>query len=317
MTETYLPPGVRGRRPLADRPPGRPPRARPGSGDVGAARPIGPAATSHGRTSGTSWSAAARSRPRPCCSAPGCAARIGRTLAVHPTVKLAARFDEAAQRRPTTWRCTRSRSSLPTCRSADRRRAGTGGAGPERRLGRCSVRRSRSGATWPCTTPRSRARAAARVLAVPGLRDPLVTYRLTRRDRAVARAGPGPAGAGDARSPGRRPCTRRTAAPRSSPRVGIWRRCRARSRVGEGERDDRSPVLDRAVGWSPLALGHRQLRPRQRHQERLRQRRVAAPRRPRRQPAGVGHGGRDPQRPPVPRTAPDRRPKGTHRTSRS
>ena len=46
--------------------------------------------------------------------------RIGRTLAVHPTVKLAARFAEPSTC-PTTCRCTRSRSSPPTCPSAARR----------------------------------------------------------------------------------------------------------------------------------------------------------------------------------------------------
>ena len=38
------------------------------------------------------------SRPRPCSSGRVCAGAIGRTLAVHPTVKLAARFPDADQR---------------------------------------------------------------------------------------------------------------------------------------------------------------------------------------------------------------------------
>ena len=57
--------------------------------------------TSHRRparprsTSATSSSAAGPSRRRRCCSAPGCAATSAASLAVHPTVKLAARFDDA------------------------------------------------------------------------------------------------------------------------------------------------------------------------------------------------------------------------------
>ena len=85
---------------------------------------------------------------------------------------------------PTTSPCTRSRSSPPTCRSAARRpdpglvalalsdswdrfRLGHRGLAPAGRVLRGDHQR----------------RARAGSCAVPGLRDPLVTYRLTRRDR--------------------------------------------------------------------------------------------------------------------------------------
>ena len=65
-----------------------------------------------------------------------------------------------------------------------------------------------------------------------------------------------------------------------------------------GQRDDRAPVLDGAVRRG-TSLGRRQLRARPRHDQRPRQRRLAAARRPRRQPAGLGDGHRHPQRPPL------------------
>ena len=70
-------------------------------------------------TSRTSSSAAARSRRPALLQRSGLRRHIGATLAVHPTVKLAARFDEPVNV-PTTCPSTRSRSSPPTCRSAVR-----------------------------------------------------------------------------------------------------------------------------------------------------------------------------------------------------
>ena len=93
MTRTYLPRASRGRRADAVRPPRRPARRR--------RRPCVPRRAHRDRTarrsrstSSTSSCAAARSRRRPCCSARVIAGWIGRSLAVHPTVKLAARFDD-------------------------------------------------------------------------------------------------------------------------------------------------------------------------------------------------------------------------------
>ncbi len=66
------------------------------------------------------------------------------------------------------------------------------------------------------------------VHAVPRLRDPLVTYRLTRRDRAAARSRARPAGAGHARSGRDR---RVPVVPRCPDRpldAPTWRRCRRR-----------------------------------------------------------------------------------------
>src|SRR5262249_10849394 len=64
------------------------------------------------------------------------------------------------------------------------------------------------------------------------------------------------------------------------------------------QRDDRAPVFDGPDGRGPLACGRRQLRARARIGERVRQRRIAAPRRAGCQSSGGDHGERRPQRPP-------------------
>ncbi len=104
---------------------------------------------------------------------------------MHPTVKLAARFDEAVNvsadvpvhqvkefSPDLSFGGSASQPGLValalTDNWADMRRGGHGVAGDRRR-----------------TTPRSPARAVVACAALPGMRDPLVTYRLTRRDRAL------------------------------------------------------------------------------------------------------------------------------------
>ena len=62
------------------------------AGPIRAAITLPDGRAGHGRLRPTSSCAAGPSRPRRCCSAPGLRRNIGRTLAVHPTVKLAARF---------------------------------------------------------------------------------------------------------------------------------------------------------------------------------------------------------------------------------
>ena len=103
---------------------------------------------------------------------------------MHPTVKLTAHFPDALNV-PTTSPCTRSRSSPPTCRSAARR-PGPGLAALALsdswdRFGPAIEDWRRLAVYYAAIT--SEGRGAVR--AVPGLRDPLVTYRLTRRDRAL------------------------------------------------------------------------------------------------------------------------------------
>ena len=109
---------------------------------------------------------------------------IGRTLAVHPTVKLAARFGDEVNV-PDDVPVHQVKEFAPDL--------SFGGSASSPALVALalsddwdrSARRSPNGAARPSTTRRSRARARGRVRAVPGWRDPLVTYRLTRRDRAL------------------------------------------------------------------------------------------------------------------------------------
>ena len=106
MTETYLPRADSRRRPAADRPPGRPARARRRPGRPGRRsrrRTVGRARS----TSPTSFVCGGAIQTPALLQRSGLRRHIGRSLAVHPTVKLAARFDDAGQRRPTTCRCTR------------------------------------------------------------------------------------------------------------------------------------------------------------------------------------------------------------------
>ena len=136
--------------------------------------------------------------------------------------------------------------------------------------------------------------------AVPGWRDPLVTYRLTRRDRALLGQRPGPTGAGAAgsRRPRRVPVVPWRAARARPPRP---RRPAGHVRRRPRQRDDGAPVLDGADGRRRPPIGCRQLGAGARHDQRVRQRRLAAAGRTRRQPAGVGDGVGHPQRPALPR----------------
>lgn len=109
---------------------------------------------------------------------------IGRSLAVHPTVKLAARFDEVVN----------VSADVPVHQvkefSPD---LSFGGSASHPGLVALALTDNwaemrRSVTAWPeiavyyaAITSEGR----GRVVALPGMRDPLVTYRLTRRDRAV------------------------------------------------------------------------------------------------------------------------------------
>ena len=140
-----------------------------------------------------------------------------------------------------------------------------------------------------------------RVRADPGLARPArhVPPDPPRPGAARQRARPPRARAARGRRPRRVRLVPRRAARARPPRP---RRAAGHVRRHPGQRDDRAPVLDGADGRRRPTIGHRQLRPRPRLDQRVRQRRLAAARRTRRQPAGVGDGVRHPQRPTLPRT---------------
>jgi choline dehydrogenase-like flavoprotein len=114
--------------------------------------------------------------------------RVGRTLAVHPTVKLAARFPEQLN----------VDDDVPVYQVkefAPDLSFGGSASGPGLAALALSDSWDRSGADiehwrhlavyYAAITSEGR----GRVRAVPGLRDPVVTYHLTRRDRDVMRRG--------------------------------------------------------------------------------------------------------------------------------
>jgi choline dehydrogenase-like flavoprotein len=114
--------------------------------------------------------------------------RVGRTLAVHPTVKLAARFPEALN----------VAADVPVYQVkefAPDLSFGGSASGPGLAALALSDSWDRAGGDiehwrhlavyYAAITSEGR----GRVRAVPGLRDPLVTYHLTRRDRDVIRRG--------------------------------------------------------------------------------------------------------------------------------
>ena len=189
---------------------------------------------------------------------------------------------------PATSPSTRSPSSPRTCRSAARRPAP---ASPRSalsdswdRFGPAIEDWRRLSVYYAAITSEGR----GTVHAVPGLRDPLVTYRLTRRDRALL-------GRGLARLALVMLEAGATAVyPSFRGAPVVRRRVRPGGDAGPlrdlaGERDDGAPVLDRALRRG-TPLGRRQLRARARHEQRPGQRRLAAADRARRQPAGLGDG---------------------------
>lgn len=110
--------------------------------------------------------------------------RIGQTLAVHPTVKLAARFDDALNV-PDDVPVHQVKEFAPDLSY------GGSASGPGlvalalsdhwNRFGPAIEEWRNLAVYYAAITSEGR----GRVIAVPGLRDPLVTYRLTRRDRAL------------------------------------------------------------------------------------------------------------------------------------
>lgn len=110
--------------------------------------------------------------------------RIGRTLAVHPTVKLAARFDRQVNT-PDDVSVFQVKEFAPNI--------SFGGSASQPGLVALALtdnwREFGSAVTsWPDLAVYYAAitsEGRGRVQAIPGVRDPLVTYRLTRRDRRL------------------------------------------------------------------------------------------------------------------------------------
>lgn len=114
----------------------------------------------------------------------GLRGRIGASLAVHPTVKLAARFDRAINvpddvpvqqvkefAPDLSFGGSASRPGLVALALSD----------DWRRFGAAITDWRQMAVYYAAITSQGR----GRVTALPGMRDPLVTYRLTRRDRAL------------------------------------------------------------------------------------------------------------------------------------
>jgi choline dehydrogenase-like flavoprotein len=110
--------------------------------------------------------------------------RVGRSLAVHPTVKLTARFDEAVNV-PEDVPVHQVKEFAPDLSfggSASRPGLVALALSDEwQRFGSAISEWEHLAVYYAAITSEGR----GRVLAVPGLRDPLVTYRLTGRDRAL------------------------------------------------------------------------------------------------------------------------------------
>jgi choline dehydrogenase-like flavoprotein len=110
--------------------------------------------------------------------------RIGRTLAIHPTVKLAARFEESVNV-PDDVPVHQVKEFSPDLSF------GGSASSPGlvalalsdewARFGSAILGWENLAVYYAAITSEGR----GRVMALPGLRDPLVTYRLTRRDRAL------------------------------------------------------------------------------------------------------------------------------------
>ena len=287
MTETYLPRAERGRRPAAHRPPGRPPRARrwPGRGALELTTPDGRPTRS---TSATSFVCGGAIQTPALLQRSGLRRGIGRTLAVHPTVKLAARFDDAVNV-PDDVPVHQVKEFAPDLSFGGS--ASSPGlvalalqrlVGPVPRVGRPT------GVSSPCTTRRSPARGAGGSgrprLARPGRHVP---PHPPRPGTCSVRAWPGwPCCCW---RPAPRRCTRPTGAPRSCGGASDLADAAGDVRGQPGQRDDGPPLLDGADRDVRRRPG-RQLRPARGVRQRPRQRRLAAARRTGRQPAGVGDG---------------------------
>ena len=246
----------------------------------------------------SSWSApttcsCARARPRRprLLQRSGIRRNIGNGLKMHPTVKIAARFDHPIDH-----------GDVPMHRVTEFAPGFTIGGSASRR-GHVALALADSGADYAD--------------ALADWERVAVYYAAIRSEgRGRVRGAPGPLRAARHLQPHRRrhePARTGTPAPgRGAPRggrhravpVGHRRRRRARHRrpravVGRdlaqpGQPDDGAPHVDGPHRREPRAHRRRQLRPGLGLHEPARERRVVAPRRARRQPAGHDHGDRAP-----------------------
>ena len=225
---------------------------------------------------------------------------IGHNLSVHPTVKAVAEFD-AVVNDPAdlaTYQVKEFGSWLSFGGSASRQSLVALALSENWDAFGGAVERWRHQVVYYAAT-RSQGRGTVR--AVPGRRDPLVTYRITGDDMtwlrtAMARLAAPAAG-------GRRPHR----LPLLPGRPGRHRPGRRRRGGGghdpvPGEPDDRAPVRHRPHGGGPPAQRRRLPRTGVGAGEPPGQRRLAAAGRSRGEPAGHRHGDRAAQRRPLPPT---------------
>ncbi len=249
MTRTYLPRAHRGRGTDARRASRRPVGRRPRTRRSGPSSP-GPTAARARSTSSTSWCAPARSRRRPCCNDPATAGWSAEASPCIPTVKLAARFDEPVNvvDDVPVHQVKEFAPDLSFGGSASQPGLVALALTDHWSLMREAVTAWREIAVYYAAIT---SEGRGRVHAVPGLRDPLVTYRLTRRDRpllgqGLARLALVMLAAGAERG--------LSVVPRRSDRAQSrrsGRRHRCLRQHGCGERDDGASVLDGADGRGP------------------------------------------------------------------
>ena len=224
------------------------------------------------------------------------AGHIGRSLAVHPTVKLAARFadelnvtddvpvHQVKEFAPDlSFGGSASQPGLIALALSDQWSTFSNAITDWRRI---SV-------YYAAITSEGR----GKVRAVRGLRDPIVTYGLTRRDRALLGSGLARLALRDARGGGRRGvpvvpgCARRAQA-----RV-TWPRCRPAFSAARASVMTVHLCSTVPMGEDTAKCGAELVRSGARHGKRVGQRRLAAAHRARSQPTGHGDGTGDSQRP--------------------
>ncbi len=229
----------------------------------------------------------------------GLGAPVGATLAAHPTVKLAARFDDEVNVPDDVpvHQVSEFAPDLSFGGSASSPGLVALALSDHWSLFGEAVEAWRQIAVYYAAIT---SEGRGRVVAVPGWRDPVVTYHLTRRDRELL-------GSGLARLALVLLEAGATAVYPSYRGAPIVRSRRDLAALQGTFRPQRASLMTVhlcstvPMGGDARRFAGRRLRTAPRHHQRLRQRRLAAARRSRRQPAGVGDGHRHPQRPALPR----------------
>ena len=231
----------------------------------------------------------------------GLGRRLGATLAAHPTVKLAARFDDELNVPDDVpvHQVSEFAPDLSFGGSASSPGLVALALSDHWSLFGAAVEAWRQIAVYYAAIT---SEGRGRVFAVPGWRDPVVTYRLTRRDRALL--GRGLARLAlvllEAGATAVYPSFRGAPIVRSRRDLAVMQGTFAARRASLMTVHLCSTV---PMGGNSRRAADRQSGTRPWHRQRVRQRRVAAARRARREPAGVGDGSRHPQRAEVPRPA--------------